>query len=206
MSDERFPTVLLFGAPGVGKGTQGAIFGCIPGFFHLSSGAVFRALDPHSPAGREVTADTVQGRLVPDELTMRVVFEALDRFVAQKSYHPHSDLLLLDGIPRTVPQARMLADRTDVLRVIYLVADDENAIVERIRQRAVLENRPDDTDESIIRERFAVYRRETAPVLDCYPDSIIDRVDAMGTPAEVLRSVLDRLIPVRRAAFAARTG
>ena len=57
MFDERFPTILLFGAPGVGKGTQGSILGQIPGFYHLSCGDVFRSLNINSPEGREISRE-----------------------------------------------------------------------------------------------------------------------------------------------------
>ena len=67
---KRLKTILLFGAPGAGKGTQGKILGRIPGFFHLSSGDMFRALDPNSDLGQRVTSYSSKGELVPDDLTI----------------------------------------------------------------------------------------------------------------------------------------
>ena len=82
MFDERVPTVLLFGAPGVGKGTQGAILGQIPGFYHLSCGDVFRSLNINSEEGREIYQFSSRGQLVPDELTVRIWTKALHGHIA----------------------------------------------------------------------------------------------------------------------------
>jgi adenylate kinase len=102
MPSERFQTVLLFGAPGVGKGTQGRILGSIPGFFHLSCGEVFRSLDIHSPEGKTVYETTSQGNFVPDDLTIKIWKTSLQGQVGGSKYKPHEDMLVLDGLPRNV--------------------------------------------------------------------------------------------------------
>ncbi len=96
----RYRSILLFGPPGSGKGTQGRILGSVPGFFHLSVGDVFRSIDIGSPQGKEVCQYTSQGKLVPDELTVRIWKKALDAYVALSTFKPREDLLVLDGIPQ----------------------------------------------------------------------------------------------------------
>ena len=71
-SSRRFRCVLLFGAPGTGKGTQGGILGRVPGFYHLAVGDVFRSIDINSPTGKEVHRYVSAGQLVPDDLTIRI--------------------------------------------------------------------------------------------------------------------------------------
>ena len=197
MPEQGFRAVLLFGVPGSGKGTQGKILSQIPGFFHLSSGDIFRSLDTKSPEGEEIARYTSRGELVPDELTIRIWKKALDAFIAVSAYKPQEDLLLLDGIPRNLNQAKLVGDYVDVLRVMYLVCSDNAAIIDRMKRRALLENRADDADEDVIRRRFEVYRNESEPILDFYSEGLISRVEALGTPAEVLRSTLDCLIPLQ---------
>jgi adenylate kinase len=175
MFDGRHPTILLFGAPGVGKGTQGMILGQIPGFYHLSCGDVFRSLNISSPEGREIYGYSSRGQLVPDEL------------------------MVLDGIPRNCHQVEMLKDTINVLHIIHLVCADVDKMVDRIRRRAIRDNRADDANEEIIRTRFEVYRSESEPVINSYPSEIISQVDAMASPPEVLVEVLQKLIPVRKA-------
>ena len=119
MFDGRFPTVLLFGAPGVGKGTQGTILG------------------------------------------------------------------------------QMLKNTINVLAIIHLICLDEAQMIDRIKRRAIRDNRADDANEDIIRTRFNVYRAESEPVINCYPKELIKCVDAMKSPPEVLVEVLQHLIPIR---------
>ena len=71
-AEKRFRCVLLFGPPGVGKGTQGGVLGNIPGFFHLAVGDVFRSIDINSPIGKKVYTYSSKGELVPDELTIEI--------------------------------------------------------------------------------------------------------------------------------------
>jgi adenylate kinase len=201
MTSRKYRAVLLFGAPGVGKGTQGRILGQIPGFFHLSCGDVFRSIDIGSPEGKEVYQYISRGELAPDDLTIRIWNKGLDGQIALSGYKPREDLLVLDGIPRSVRQAELLDGHVSVLRVVHLVCPDEEAMIHRIRRRAIRENRTDDANEKIIRHRFDVYRRESAPVLDYYPQEIVSQVDAIGSPAEVLRTILDCLIPVQNEHF-----
>ncbi len=108
---------------------------------------------------------------------------------------------MLDGIPRNVAQAQALTKSLDVLRVIHLRCTDENAMMLRMRRRALKENRIDDADERVIRNRFDVYHAETYPVLEFYPKSIIAEIDAMGSPAQVFQRVLEVVVPVQDAHF-----
>lgn len=199
--NQRYASVLLFGAPGVGKGTQGGILGHIPGFFHLSSGDVFRSVDIGSPEGKEIYKYSSRGELVPDDLTVHIWKKALDGNIALSFFKPWEDLLILDGIPRNVAQAAIMDQHVDVKKVVYLVCSDEEAMVHRIKRRAIRENRADDANEEVIRHRFNVYREQTAPVLEYYSSDIISQVDSMGSPAEVLQEVLRSLIPTQNANF-----
>lgn len=201
MSQSRYKTVLLFGAPGVGKGTQGKILGTIPGFYHLSCGDVFRSLDINSPEGREIYKFSSRGELVPNETTIRVWKRALDAYTTLSYYKPHEDILILDGLPRNRQQAELIEDHIDVKRIIHLTCKDEEAMIHRMRRRAIRENRADDADEKVVRHRFQVYNNESAAVLEYYPSSIISQIDAIGSPAEVLMEVLECLIPVQNEHF-----
>ena len=197
MFDGRHPTILLFGAPGVGKGTQGMILGQIPGFYHLSCGDVFRSLNISSPEGREIYQFSSRGQLVPDELTVKIWKKSLLGHIAISRYKPPDEILVLDGIPRNPNQIELLKDTINVLHIIHLVCADVDKMVDRIKRRAIRENRADDANEDVILARFDVYRRESEPVVNAYPTEIISQIDAMDSPPEVLVNVLQRLIPVR---------
>lgn len=198
---ERYQSVLLFGAPGSGKGTQGKILGQIPGFFHLSVGDVFRSLDMNSGEGQLVYQYSSKGMLVPDDVTIRIWRRHLDALTVLSKYKPSQDILVLDGIPRNREQAQLVKEHIDVLKIVHLVCPDMDAMVHRIRSRAIRENRADDASETVIRKRFQVYENETWPVLDCYEKGLISEVDAIGSPAEVLSKVLNVVVPVQNAHF-----
>lgn len=198
MPDERLPTVLLFGAPGVGKGTQGAVLGRIPGFFHLSCGDVFRSLNIQSPEGREIYEYSSKGHLVPDDLTIRIWKKSLGGHIALSHYKPPYEFLVLDGIPRNPKQVELMADTINVLQVVHLVCSDEQSMIDRIKRRAIRENRSDDANEGIIKTRFEIYHKESEPVISCYPSEIVTRIEANRLPTEVLSDILTCLIPVQK--------
>jgi len=198
---QRYKTILLFGAPGVGKGTQGKIIGHIPGFYHLACGDVFRSLDMTSPLGRKFLEHSSKGELVPDELTIEMWKQNIHAQTVLSLYKPTQDLLVLDGIPRSLAQAKALEPYLEVLNVIHLVCRDVDAMVMRMRRRALKENRLDDADEKVIRRRFDVYQKETAPVLGYHPKSVVHEVDAVGSPAVILQRILDIVAPIQDAHF-----
>lgn len=196
MSEPLFPAVLLFGMPGVGKGTQGKLLGKIRGLFHLSTGEIFRALADDTDDGRMVADCLRRGQLVPDDLTIAIWQHWLLTHIESGEYRPQEQVLLLDGIPRNLHQCEQLAEHIHVLQILYLNPLHDEPIVQRLRQRALTEGRSDDADETIIRHRFEVYRHETAPILNYYPNDLIREIDPMGTPAEVLKRILESLVPV----------
>ena len=187
----RFRTVLLFGAPGVGKGTQGKLLGAIPGFVHMASGDIFRSLDPRSELGRKCHQYSSQGLLVPDEVTIAVWQAHAKSRIEKETYRPEVDLLILDGIPRNVAQAEALEQHLTVLAIVHLKAPDVDGMVARLKSRAAKEGRQDDTDETVIRRRFKVYEDETSPVLGHYDAALISEIDAIGPPAAVLLRILE---------------
>jgi adenylate kinase len=194
MPEPQYRAVLLFGAPGVGKGTQGQRLGEVAHFVHLSTGDMFRSLDRNSPLGKEVRSFSERGELVPDELTIRIFREFVHGLVAAGRYLPDQDTLVLDGIPRNVNQCRILDKEVSVTKVIHLTSSDEDVMVARIKRRAEIEGRKDDADEAIIRRRFEIYRRETEPVLAYYTGKRIVDVDALGTPDAVAADIKKELL------------
>jgi len=194
-ADDKLTVALLFGQPGVGKGTQGVVLGTIPGVVHLATGDMFRGLDRESALGQEFLKYSSQGLLVPDDLTCRLWQQYVQGLIDTNAYRPQMDLLLLDGIPRSVPQAEMLAQHIDVLAIVHLVCSDEEQLVQRIKLRAQKQGRLDDADERVIRRRLDVYERETRPLLDCYDASVVHEVDADGLPMQVTQRVLNTIIP-----------
>lgn len=194
-SDARLNVALLFGQPGVGKGTQGEVLGTIPGLVHLATGDMFRGLDRDSELGQEFLKYSSQGLLVPDDLTCRLWRQYVQGLIDTNAYRPHMDLLLLDGIPRSVAQANELKQHIDVLTIVHLVCPDEDQLVDRITRRAQKQGRLDDADEGVIRRRLDVYDRETRPLLECYDASLVHDVDATGLPMQVTQRVLNVVIP-----------
>jgi len=190
---QRYRTILLFGAPGSGKGTQGKILGHVPGFFHLSCGEVFRGLNPASELGKTFLQYSSQGKLVPDSYTVQLWCEHIHRLVHAHHFHPENTILLLDGIPRNRHQAEMMEQYIEVLMVLYLEAADEEQMIARLRRRALHENRLDDANEEVIRRRFREYEAESAPVLQFYPPGRIYKVDALPPPLEVLHDAIEAI-------------
>jgi adenylate kinase len=193
----KYKSIILFGAPGSGKGTQGTIIGEIPGFFHSATGDIFRSLDLQSDIGRIFWQYAGQGKLVPDNITIDVWKTYMRGLEMINKFHPKTEILVLDGIPRNVRQAELLAETLDVLKVIHLSCSDLNKMVERLRRRALRENRFDDAKDEVIQKRLMVYDVETKPLLDYYPPEKIVRVEATQSQVRVLAELLQIIAPLK---------
>lgn len=188
--EEKFQSVLIFGAPGSGKGTQGKFLSSAGNHYHLSSGDVFRGLSPESPAGKLYHKYAGKGQLLPDDVTIEIWHHYVMGLIATNKYFPNEQLLFLDGIPRTVKQAEILERYIEVKKIILLEIHNKDILVQRLKRRALIEKRHDDNDEGILRKRMEIYEKETFPVLAYYPDTLIARFNADQRPLEVLRDIL----------------
>jgi len=186
----KYRSILLFGAPGAGKGTQGKVLGVIPNFFHCACGDVFRNLRPDSPLGKVFISYSSRGQLVPDETTIELWKQSIENNTKSGRFHPAQDTLVLDGIPRNVHQAKILRGTLNVVAVLLLKSTDEKKLIARIQRRAIKENRLDDANLAVIRERLKVYEKETKPVLKFYGRKLVHQINADQSPAKVLADIL----------------
>ncbi|HEU5069498.1 MAG TPA: nucleoside monophosphate kinase [Verrucomicrobiae bacterium] len=190
----KYRTVLLFGAPGSGKGTQGKVLANIPGFFHCACGDIFRNLKVDSDLGRVFVHYSSKGQLVPDDATIRLWRDFIETSTKIGRFHPEKNLLVLDGIPRNITQAKILRDVLDVRAMFWLKTRDFEALVRRIQRRALKENRLDDMNLEVIRSRMETYENETQPLVDYYGKKLVHRVTSDQTPVEVCRDILAKII------------
>ncbi|MGZ4383047.1 MAG: adenylate kinase [Gaiellaceae bacterium] len=179
--------IVMLGAPGAGKGTQAVRIAEQLAIPHISTGAMLReAISSGSALGSRVKAIVESGELVPDELMVEVIRERLGRPDTSAGF-------VLDGFPRTTPQAEALDELLGELgrplsAVLELVLAEEVA-VQRMLGRAAQEGRADDTPE-VIRRRFEVYRRQTEPVSEYYRSKgVLVAVDASGSMEEVFGEI-----------------
>ncbi len=182
--------LLLFGPPGCGKGTQAQNLVARYGLLHISTGDMFRAeIGGNTPLGIEAKTYMNRGALVPDSLTIKMLAKKMEENPDVKGY-------LLDGFPRTIPQAEALdelfAKRGEAVRQLVLLKVDEDELTRRLLERGKNSERPDDRDESIIRNRFAAYNNETKPVEEYYAAKGKTAViDGMGAVKEVTERLFE---------------
>jgi len=193
----KYRTILMFGAPGSGKGTHGRALGAIPGFFHCACGDVFRSLRPETPLGKVFLEYSSRGQLVPDKQTVELWQQCIDNSMKVGRFHPDADTLVLDGIPRNVAQAKRLSDTLDIIAVFYLTTSKPEILVGRMQRRALRENRLDDANLDVIRQRLKTYEKETKPVLNFYGKKLVHRINTDGAPVEIFSEILKHVVKLR---------
>jgi adenylate kinase len=160
--------IILFGPPGSGKGTQSEKIVDKFGLVHLSTGNLLRQeIADKTPLGMEAKNFMDRGQLVPDEVVIGMIDNSIEKHADAKGF-------LFDGFPRTVAQAEALdklldLKKTSIGKMIALeVSEDE--LVTRLLKRGETSGRSDDTNEEIIRNRFAVYKKDTSQVAEHYKE------------------------------------
>jgi adenylate kinase len=200
----KYRTLLLFGMPGSGKGTQGSVLGQLPDVVHVSCGDIFRKLPKYGELGREIVHYTSRGELVPDDLTVRIWERHVKILELQELLLPDQHTLVLDGLPRNYAPAERLNDVLNVVQIFHLNITDTEKASERLKARALRENRLDDINEEVIKRRLQTYYKETYHTLSFYDRSLVFEIDASQSPLNVLRDIVDRLSEINSEVTIAR--
>jgi adenylate kinase len=185
--------LILLGPPGAGKGTQAQRLVAQHGLLPLSTGDMLRtAVNAGTPVGLRAKDIMARGELVPDDVVVAIVSDRIDQPDARNGF-------ILDGFPRTVPQAhaldRMLAKKGLKLDVVIELRVDEGMLLKRIEKRiAEMKARDeplrDDDNPEVLRRRLLAYRDQTAPLVTYYKlQSVLRTVDGMATIADVANAI-----------------
>ena len=187
--------VVIFGAPGSGKGTQSELIIKEYGLDHISTGDVLRSEMKNDTELGKIAKDYIEkGQLVPDELIVNMLAKVVDSKEKSKG-------VIFDGFPRTIPQAKalkvMLNERgTDVSVMLNLQVDEEE-LVKRLLERGKVSGRSDDNLETI-KSRLEVYHKQTAPLADFYVEEGKHvAIQGMGTIEEIFGRIKDAISAVQ---------
>ena len=184
--------VVLVGPPGSGKGTQAGRMVERFGGAHIATGDILRSnAERGTELGRTASRDMDRGDLVPDEVMIGMVLERVGEGDC-------ADGFVLDGYPRTVPQAEALDERLDELScsldAVVSLQIDEDELRDRLARRAEEQDRAEDEDEDAIHRRMDLFNRETGPLLAYYDrQGLLVRVDAAGEADEVAERIAGAL-------------
>ena len=182
--------IVIFGAPGSGKGTQSELLMKKYGFKHISTGDVLRAeIHNETELGKTAKKYIDNGQLIPDSLMIDILATVYDQLCPCEG-------LIFDGFPRTIPQAEalkvMLAERgTEVSAMLELVVPDE-MLMERLINRGKISGRADDNEETI-KKRLIVYKTQTAPLVEWYEKEGIKGYGSLEEINAALCKVIDNL-------------
>jgi adenylate kinase len=180
--------IVLFGPPGAGKGTQAKVLMEKRGLPQLSTGDMLRAaVAAGSPLGRQVEDILAKGNLVPDKTVIDIIADRYDRPDCAGG-------AVFDGFPRTIAQAEaldtMLAARGKKIDVVVELKVDEAILLSRVEQRIKQGTARADDNPETVKNRLAVYRRDTAPLLDFYgKQRKVVTIDGMAPIADVTKAI-----------------
>jgi len=193
--------LILLGPPGAGKGTQAQRLLAKHRIVQLSTGDMLRAaVAAGTPVGLRAKSTMERGELVPDDVVVAIIVDRIGKSDARRGF-------VLDGFPRTVPQAealdRLLAERGLKLDAVMELKVDESILLQRIEKRAAEMTargekiRSDDNPE-VLRERLSAYRKQTAPLVDYYASKgMLKSVDGMASIDDVTAAIAGHLEPLR---------
>ena len=179
--------IVIFGAPGSGKGTQSEKIVEKYGINHISTGDVLRAeIKNGTELGKTAKSYIDQGQLIPDELMIDILASVFDSFEDSKG-------VIFDGFPRTTPQAealkKMLSERGHKIAAMIELAVPEDELMARLINRGKESGRSDDNEETI-KKRLNVYHTQTAPLIDWYEkEGIHHHIEGLGTVDEIFARV-----------------
>ena len=162
---EKMLNVVIFGAPGSGKGTQSELIISKYGLYHISTGDILRQeIKKQTELGAIAEGYIKQGQLIPDDLIIKMLAEVLDANPEAKGY-------IFDGFPRTIAQGEalneMLRERNTSIVAVLILIVDENELINRLIKRGEESGRADDNLE-VIQNRLDVYRKQTEPLKEYY--------------------------------------
>ena len=189
--------LILLGPPGAGKGTQAQRLIQKHGIVQLSTGDMLRAaVAAGTPVGLRAKAIMDRGELVPDEVVVAIIADRIDQPDAKRGF-------VLDGFPRTVPQAqaldRLLAERGLKLDGVIELRVDENILIKRIENRVAEmtargEKLRSDDNPEVLKGRLVAYRAQTAPLANHYAGkSMLKTVDGMA-PIDAVTAAIDQIL------------
>jgi len=190
--------VILFGAPLIGKGTQGEILGSLPGYFHISMGQLFRQLPKTDEKRKQVEKLMETRALVPDELVFEVFNEYKQSIVQTGDYVPGRDILIVDGLPRNVSQVGEFNERANVMQIVYMTASNIEELKKRAKIRAIVEGRQDDFNEETVLKGLENFKEETLPLLEQYDGTPVIEIDGLDKIGAVTKKITEQIVGFKR--------
>jgi adenylate kinase len=185
--------LIIFGPPGSGKGTQSEKVAEKYNLAHISTGDIFRSeIRNKTPLGLKVQSIIEKGELVPDEVLLEILENALDKRAGKAGY-------IFDGFPRTLQQAQdldaLMKKRNEQITLVIALVVDQDEVVKRLLKRAKLEGRKDDTEEVIL-NRMNVYQKQTAPLIDYYQkQNKFEKVKGVGSIDDIFDAITQTVEP-----------
>jgi adenylate kinase len=187
--------LIIFGAPGAGKGTQAKKIAEIHQLHHLSTGDLFRKeIKNKTDLGIEAKKYSSKGGLVPDSLVIEILKKEIEKY-------PKSSGFVFDGFPRNLNQAqeldKMLAKKNTEIQAVLALEVPDQELIKRIKNRAKNSSRVDDQNEEIINNRLEIYQKDTKPLLDYYQEQDkVYEINGLGDIDKItdrLNKVIDNL-------------
>ncbi len=180
--------IVIFGAPGAGKGTQAKKIAEKFNFTHISTGDMLRnEVANKTELGLKAKKYMNKGELVPDNVIIAMVEKTISEL-------KNSQGIIFDGFPRTLTQAQNLDsmlnnNKLKISNVLYLDVP-ENTLINRLKKRAEIENRKDDAQISVVENRIKVYNKKTAPIIEYYnKNNKVTKINGVGE----INSIFDRI-------------